>query len=118
MLFLGEGRDEWWVGKRQEGLTFVNIKRKKEGFRICPGISIPLHKTAINYSDMANLNRIKIVLVEKGKTGKWLAGEIGKTPCTVSKWCSNSVQPDLQTLDKISKLLDVNIKDLLVNNKE
>ncbi len=67
---------------------------------------------------MANLNRIKIALVEKGKTGKWLAGEIGKTPCTVSKWCSNRVQPDLQTLDKISKLLDVNIKDLLVNNKE
>ena len=38
---------------------------------------------------MANLNRIKVVLVEKGKTGKWLAEEIGKTPCTVSKWCSN-----------------------------
>lgn len=51
---------------------------------------------------MANLNRIKVVLVEKGKTGKWLAEEIGKTPCTVSKWCSNSIQPDLQTLDKIA----------------
>ena len=51
---------------------------------------------------MANLNRIKVVLVEKGKT-----------PCTVSKWCSNSIQPDLQTLDKIAKLLDVDVKDLL-----
>lgn len=58
----------------------------------------------INYSNMANLNRIKVVLVEKGKTGKWLAEEIGKTPCTVSKWCSNSIQPDLITLDKIAKL--------------
>lgn len=58
------------------------------------------------------------MLVEKGKTGKWLAGELGKSNCTVSKWCSNSIQPDLQTLDKISKLLDVNIKDLLVDNKE
>lgn len=62
---------------------------------------------------MANLNRIKVVLVEKGKTGKWLADEIGKTPVTVSKWCSNTIQPDLQTLDKIAKLLEVNVKDLL-----
>ena len=67
---------------------------------------------------MANLNRLKVVLVEKGKTGKWLAGELGKSNCTVSKWCCNSIQPDLQTLDKISKLLDVNIKDLLLDNKE
>ena len=67
---------------------------------------------------MAYLNRLKVVLVEKGKTGKWLAGELGKSNCTVSKWCSNSIQPDLQTLDKISKLLDVNIKDLLLDNKE
>lgn len=62
---------------------------------------------------MANLNRLKVVLVEKGKTGKWLAGELGKSNCTVSKWCSNSIQPDLQTLDKIAKLLDVDVKDLL-----
>ena len=67
---------------------------------------------------MTNLNRLKVVLVECGKTGKWLAGQLGKSNCTVSKWCSNSIQPDLQTLDKISKLLDVNIKDLLVDNKE
>ena len=67
---------------------------------------------------MANINRLKVVLVEKGKTGRWFANELGKSNCTVSKWCSNSIQPDLQTLDKISKLLDVNIKDLLVDNKE
>ena len=67
---------------------------------------------------MANINRLKVVLVEKGKTGRWLASELGKSNCTVSKWCSNSIQPDLQTLDKISKLLDVNIKDLLLDNKE
>ncbi len=63
---------------------------------------------------MANLNRIKVVLVEKGKTGKWLAEELGKTPCTVSKWCSNSIQPDLQTLDKIAHLLGVDLRDLLM----
>jgi len=62
---------------------------------------------------MANLNRLKVVLVEKGKTGKWLAGELGKSNCTVSKWCSNSIQPDLNTLDKIAKLLDVDVANLL-----
>ena len=66
---------------------------------------------------MANLNRLKVVLVEKGKTGKWLACELGKSNCTVSKWCSNSIQPDLQTLDKIAKLLEVNVKDLLNDTK-
>ena len=62
---------------------------------------------------MANLNRIKVVLVERGKTGRWLADELGKTPVTISKWCSNSIQPDLQTLDKIAKLLEVNVQELL-----
>ena len=66
---------------------------------------------------MANLNRIKVVLVEQQKTGKWLAEQMGKSTCTVSKWCSNSSQPDLATLEKISKLLDVSIKDLLVDNR-
>ena len=64
-----------------------------------------------------NLNRLKVVLVEQNKTGKWLAEQLGKSTCSVSRWCQNTVQPDLQTLDKISRLLDVNIKDLLVDNK-
>lgn len=80
-------------------------------------ILITLSQIIINYSIMANLNRIKVVLVEKGKTGKWLAEKVGKTPCTVSKWCSNSIQPDLQTLDKIAKILDVDVKDLLNSTK-
>lgn len=67
---------------------------------------------------MRNLNRLKVVLVEQNRTGKWLAEQLGKSACTVSKWCSNSIQPDLQTLDKISRLLDVNIADLLTDNKE
>lgn len=67
---------------------------------------------------MANLNRIKLVLVEKNKTGKWLADELGKTPSTVSKWCQNSIQPDLNTLDQIARLLDVNVKDLLNNTEK
>ena len=47
------------------------------------------------------------------RTNKWLADQLGKSTCTVSKWCSNTTQPDLQTLDKIAKLLDVNVKELL-----
>lgn len=62
---------------------------------------------------MSNLNRIKVVLVEQQKTGKWLAEQLGKSNCTVSKWCSNSIQPDLQTLEKISKLLGIDIRELI-----
>ncbi len=62
---------------------------------------------------MANINRLKVVLVEQQKTGKWLAEQLGKSNCTVSKWCSNSIQPDLQTLEKISKLLGVDIRELI-----
>ena len=62
---------------------------------------------------MNKLNRIKVILVEKEKTGKWLAEQLEKSTCTVSKWCNNVVQPDLNTLDKIAKLLDIDVKDLL-----
>lgn len=65
---------------------------------------------------MANLNRLKIVLVEQNKTGKWLAEQLGKSSSTVSKWCSNTVQPDLYTLEKIAKLLDIDKRDLLTPN--
>lgn len=67
---------------------------------------------------MQNLNRLKVVLVEQDKTGKWLAEQLGKSTCTVSKWCSNAIQPDLQTLDKIAKLLKVNVKCLLNNTEQ
>lgn len=66
---------------------------------------------------MTNLNRIKVVLVEQQKTGKWLAEQLGKSTCTVSKWCSNTIQPDLATLDKIATLLNVDIRELLTPSK-
>jgi len=62
---------------------------------------------------MPKINRLKVVLAEQQKTGKWLAAQIGKSNCSVSKWCSNSVQPDLVTLDMIAKILKVDIKTLL-----
>ena len=62
---------------------------------------------------MKNVNRLKVVLVEQRKTGKWLAEQLGKDPSTVSKWCSNTTQPPLDMLVNIAKLLEVDIKELL-----
>lgn len=59
------------------------------------------------------LNRIKTALVDKGKTNKWLAEQLGKDPATVSKWCTNAAQPTLETLMQIAKLLEVQTDDLL-----
>ncbi len=66
---------------------------------------------------MGELNRLKVVLVEKKKTGKWLAEQLGKSACTVSKYCSNSVQPDLYTLDQIARILDIDVKELINSSK-
>lgn len=61
---------------------------------------------------MEDINRLKLLLVEKKKTSKWLSKQLGITPSTVSKWCTNTSQPDMETLAKISKLLDVGVEDL------
>lgn len=68
--------------------------------------------------DKKKLNRLKLVLVEKDKTGVWLSEQLGVTAVTISKWCSNITQPDIKTLNEIANLLDVDVKDLLVSNKE
>ncbi len=57
-----------------------------------------------------NINRIKVVLVEKKKTNKWLADQIGKDQATVSKWCTNTTQPTLETLVEIARILEVDIR--------
>jgi transcriptional regulator with XRE-family HTH domain len=64
-----------------------------------------------------DLNRPKVVLVERKRTSKWLAEKLGKNPTTISKWCQNKIQPDLSTLNRIANLLDVDIKDLITSNK-
>ena len=62
---------------------------------------------------MADLNRIKVVLAEKKRTSKWLAEQLHKDPATVSKWCTNSAQPSLETLVEIARVLDVDARDLI-----
>ena len=59
------------------------------------------------------LNRVKVVLVEKQRTSKWLAEQLGFTPATVSKWCTNTSQPDLQTLARIAELLGCEKRELI-----
>ena len=60
-----------------------------------------------------DINRLKVVLAEKKRTNKWLSEQVGKDPATVSKWCTNTMQPNLETLVTIAKALDVDVKDLL-----
>ena len=70
-----------------------------------------LNKTTM--PDKKDLNRLKVVLVEKKRTNKWLAEQLGKRPATVSKWCTNSAQPSLEVLVQIARLLEVDINELV-----
>ena len=67
---------------------------------------------------MRQLNRIKIVLVEQMKTAKWLSEQIGNNACSVSCWCTNSSQPDLETLFRIAELLKVDVRDLIYTENQ
>ena len=67
---------------------------------------------------MEQINRLKVVLVEQKRTGKWLAETLGKNEATVSRWCTNESQPSLETLLDIAKALNVDIKELLVSSKK
>lgn len=62
---------------------------------------------------MEDLNQLKLVLVKKKKTNKWLAEQLGVNQTTVSKWCTNTTQPVLMTLKKISELLDVSVSEII-----
>ena len=66
---------------------------------------------------LMKINRLKVILAEKGKTNKWLAEKLGKSDVTVSRWVTNEVQPSMETLLEIAKLLDVDIKELLNSTK-
>ena len=65
-----------------------------------------------------DINRLKVVLAEKKRTNKWLAEVLGKDPATVSKWCTKTAQPGLETLLEIAKVLEVDIKELLNSSQD
>ena len=88
--------------------------------RFSSSTSSDIYRFALNDNifDMAqDLNRIKVVLVEQKKTGKWLAEQLGVSACTVSRWASNTAQPNLSTLNDIAKLLGVDVKELINSEK-
>ena len=66
-------------------------------------------------TERQKLNRIKAVLAETGHTGKWLAEQLGKDPVTVSKWCTNTSQPDLYTIAEISRVIGIDSRELIVS---
>lgn len=63
------------------------------------------------------INRLKVVLAEKDRTNKWLAEQLGKSEVTVSRWCTNEVQPSVETMAQIAELLKIDIKELLNSSK-
>jgi len=63
---------------------------------------------------MADINRLKVVLVERKRTSKWLAEQLHKDPATVSKWCTNTAQPSLETLVEVAKALEVDVRELII----
>lgn len=67
---------------------------------------------------MNAINRLKVVLVEKQRTNKWLAEQLGKSENTVSRWCSNKVQPSLENLVEIAKVLDIEVRMLITPTKD
>ena len=73
---------------------------------------MPTNSTNI---DTGRINRIKVVLVEQNRTGKWLAEQLGKNEATVSRWCSNSSQPSLEMLVKIASILNVDPRELITS---
>lgn len=64
---------------------------------------------------MSSINRIKAVLAEKGKSAKWLAECLGKDPATISKWCTNKNQPTIETFIEVARILEVDVRELLVS---
>ena len=88
---------------------------------MCAGFCWKFYKFAANINNLLpmakDINRIKVVLVEQKRTGKWLAEQMGKDQATVSKWCTNTSQPDLPTLTKVAEILNVDIKELLNSTK-
>lgn len=64
------------------------------------------------------INRLKVVLVEHGKTNKWLAEKLDKNETTVSRWCTNEVQPSLETLIQISELLNIDVKEMIYSTQK
>ena len=108
----GRGRKHNFISQSIFFSVFLRLSAQK---------GVPLHPYNSSFHcknhRMAIINRIKAVLAEKQLTSKWLAERLEKSENTVSKWCSNKVQPSLENLIEIAKILDIDVRDLLVSTK-
>lgn len=67
---------------------------------------------------MQQINRLKVILAERQKTGKWLSEALSKNEATISRWCTNESQPSLETLVEVAKVLNVDVRELLISTKK
>ena len=101
----------------------ADIKNRYRSAQVKAAVKVNAEKLLFNWELGRDLVQKKAEerwgtgVVEQQKTGKWLAEQMGKSACTVSKWCSNSSQPDLATLDKIATLLNVDRRELIAPSK-
>lgn len=101
------------IDVKRKGIENISHKKNNVQYKC-----LILYETNNNQMEQAkDINRLKVVLVEKKRTGKWLAEQLGKDPATISKWCTNVAQPGLETLVQISNVLEVDIRELLVGTK-
>ena len=107
--------------ENKESLTSKHIKKNKREDHFYIIICVIKERMKnfhylcnIKFTRMEDINRLKVVLAEKKRTNKWLAEQMGVNPTTVSKWCTNSSQPDLGNLLRIADLLEVDIKELFI----
>ena len=77
-----------------------------------------INRILVSNNQQIVMNRIKVVLVEKQRTNRWLAEQMGKSENTISRWCSNKSQPSIVQLQEIANLLDVDVRVLLKSQKE
>lgn len=94
----------------------ICCKFNKYNAKNARSLNLNLYLCAIKLKQMEenrDLNRLKVVLADKKRTNKWLAEQLGKDPATISKWCTNTCQPDLGNLMKISQLLEIDVNELL-----
>ena len=80
-------------------------------------VLLNLHIKSTKKDIMKENNRLKAVLIEQGKTGKWLSENLGKDTATVSRWCNNHAQPSVETFVRIAELLNIDVRELINKTK-
>ena len=99
-----------------EPTVFLHLIRWNQLF--CVYLRLNNELSMANNEKMEALNRLKVVLVEKGKTSRWLAEQLGKTEHTISRWCQNKTQPSIAQLNEIAKVLMIDVRSLINPSQE